>query len=569
MKLNPIFSRQNTEELKDGWLFSFDERTWQAICVPFCPESVLSGIGYTGFIRQCFYKKNFAVQDIGERVVLHFGAVDYRTVLYVNGKYVGMHVGGFTPFAFDITNFLNTSGENELSLTVYDDEYSHAATGKQSYKEQSFGCFYTRTTGIWQPVWLEYVPENHVKQALCYPDIHAVGVNVDLSVVHEGKYKIEVFLEGKPVGETEGEIAYRKNIFIPLSEKRLWSLGEGNLYDVKITYGQDEVETYFGLREIRYDGYQFLLNDKETYQKLVLDQGYYPDGIYTAPSVEAMQKDIDLGLRLGFNGARLHQKVFDPRFLYLCDKAGYMVWGEFPSWGVDYSNTKCLGQFLSEWEEAVMRDFNHPAIITWCPLNEVWGASDDKRKKRDVKCVDAIYAFTKTLDSTRPVVDASGGHHGKTTDLFDFHCYKPVSMLKEYLDRIQKEDIVDIPLLDCAGERSAYRKGMPLNISECGGISFGVAGTDAETETVNEAAVQKEKAWGYGKGERDGNAFVERYKELIELIYSYDKLSGFCYTQLYDIEQEQNGFYYYDRTDKLTEEQKDAIRTINNQKGCF
>ena len=550
-----------------GWLFSFDNCEWQPIFVPFCPESVLSGIGYTGFIRQCFYKKSFTVQDIAERVILHFGAVDYRTVLYVNGKYVGMHVGGFTPFAFDITDFLNASGENELFLTVYDNEYLQAATGKQSYKEKSFGCFYTRTTGIWQPVWLEYVPKNHIKQVFCYPDIHEVGVNIDLSVVCEGKYKIEILFGENLVGKAEGEIAYRKNIFIPLTEKHLWGLGEGNLYDVKITYEQDRVETYFGLREVKYEGYKFLLNGEETYQKLVLDQGYYPEGIFTAPNAEAMQKDIDLALRLGFNGARLHQKVFDPRFLYLCDKKGYMVWGEFPSWGVDYSDTKCLGQFLSEWEEAVVRDFNHPSIITWCPLNEVWGAWDDPRKTRDVKCVDAIYSFTKMIDSTRPVVDVSGGHHGKDTDLFDFHCYEPINKLKEYLDRIQKEDIVEIPLLDCEGERSSYRKGVPLNFSECGGISFGFAGADIENKTVNEGAVQSEDAWGYGKGETDGDAFIKRYQELIDLIYDYDKLSGFCYTQLYDIEQEQNGFYYYDRTDKLTEKQKDLIREINNRKG--
>lgn len=552
MKINPIFSRKNTEELKRDWLFSFDECEWRTICVPFCPESVLSGIGYMGFIRQCFYKKSFTVKEVAERVILHFGAVDYRTIVYVNGKYVGMHVGGFTPFAFDITDFVNKQGENQLYLKVYDDEYLHAATGKQSYKEKSFGCFYTRTTGIWQPVWLEYVPQDHVKQVLCYPDIHTGSVNLDLSVVQEGDYKIEVFFKSELVGEAEGVIAYRKKICIPLSKKRLWGLGEGNLYDVKISYGKDEVETYFGLREVKYDGYKFLLNGEETYQKLVLDQGYYPDGILTAPSVEAMQKDINLALRLGFNGARLHQKVFDPRFLYLCDKAGYMVWGEFPSWGVDYSDTKCLGQFLAEWEEAVMRDFNHPSIITWCPLNEVWGAWHDSRKRRDVKCVDAIYAFTKTLDSTRPVVDVSGGHHGKDTDLFDFHCYEPIDKLKECLDRIQKEDIVEIPLLDSEGEQSSYRKGSPLNFSECGGISFGFG------------AGQNENAWGYGKGESDGDTFVERYRELIELIYSYDKLSGFCYTQLYDIEQEQNGFYYYDRTDKLTETQKDLIRKINN-----
>ena len=292
-----------------------------------------------------------------------------------------------------------------------------------------------------------------------------------------------------------------------------------------------------------------------------VDEGYYPDGIYTA-MLEEMQKDIDRGLELGFNGARLHQKLFDPQFLYLCDKAGYMVWGEYASWGIDYSNLDGVGQFLKEWQEALKRDFNHPSIVVWCPLNEAWGDWNDARKKRDVRFVNIVYNFTKEFDSTRPCVDVSGGHHGKDTDLYDFHCYEPLPNLKKYLDAFENKNELDVPLLYCKGERRKYKKGLPVNLSECGGYSL--SEHESNVDTVNEGAVQSEDAWGYGKGETDANAFVKRYEDLLSLISKYKKLSGFCYTQLYDIEQEQNGFYRYDRSDKLTIEQKRRIFNVNN-----
>lgn len=560
---NPLFWRKDNQAFMDGWQFSFDNKNWQAINVPFCPQSKLSGIGYTDFIYECFYKKNFTLKtDKSERVLLHFGAVDYRVNVYVNGKFVGAHVGGYTPFALDITSYLQ-EGENEVFLAVQDNETA-CAYGKQSYKPHSFGCFYTRTTGIWQPVWLEFVPQNRVKEFYFYPHVEESSVDLDLITTGVGKYDIKVYLEGKQVGNAQGEIAYRKTIQIPLSEKKTWEVGEGNLYDVSIVYEKDEVSTYFGLREVKYEGYKFLVNGKETYQKLTLDQGFYPDGIYTAPSVEALERDIDICLDLGFNGARLHQKIFDPRFLYLADKKGYMVWGEHASWGVDYSDMNGIGQFLAEWQEAVKRDFNHPSIITWCPLNEVWDSWEDSSKHRDVRTVDAVYQFAKLLDTTRPCVDTSGGHHGHATDLYDFHCYEPLDVVKRCLDEIQNEDKMEVNLLYRKDENLKYPKGTPVNISEYGGIAFGFRGAGgSETETVNEGAVQKEEGWGYGKGEGSGAAFVKRYKELTELIFKYDKVSGFCYTQLYDVEQEQNGLYYYDRTDKLTEEEKEQIRQIN------
>ena len=561
---NPIFAREKTAVLNGGWEFSFDNSEWQTINVPFCPQSKLSGIEFTDFIPVCYYKKSFTVAKTESRTILHFGAVDYRCIVYLNGRYVGMHVGGYTPFAFDITDFLSDE-ENELRLTVYDNE-RYIAFGKQSYKKNSFGCFYTRTTGIWQPVWLETVPKDHILDFYFYPNITDGTVDIDLSVVKEGSYQITVFFDGRKVGNIGGEIAYRKRITIPLSEKRLWQEGEGNLYDVEITYNGDKVTSYFGLREVKYDGYKFLLNGKETYQRLVLDQGFYPDGVYTAPTLEDMQKDIDLARELGFNGSRLHEKVFDPRFLYLCDKAGHLVWGEYPSWGCDYSKTNGLGQFLTEWEETVRRDFNHPSIITWCPLNEVWDDWEDVRKERDVRWVDIVYSFTKNLDNTRPCIDTSGGHHGKETDLYDFHCYESLEKLEGYLTAFEKDGVLDVPLLYNRNDNYRYQAGVAVNLSECGGVRFAKGEEIEETETVNEGAVQSEESWGYGKGTNNGDAFVSQYEALINLIYKYEKISGFCYTQLYDIEQEQNGFYCYDRSYKLTEKQKEKIKRINTFK---
>lgn len=561
---DPSFVRERVTDLCGEWLFSFDGKEYKKINVPFCPQSELSGIGVTKPFDVCYYKKNFAVNKNGSRAVLKFGAVDYETVVFVNGRLAGTHKGGYTPFEFDITD-IATDGENLLELIVYDQNKSQAF-GKQSFKPESFGCMYTRTTGIWQPVTVEYRPENYIKSIKFYPDINAPAVETELLVFGKGDYEIKVYYEGKEVGSCRGQAHNRLKTRIELCEKHLWELGAGRLYDVEINFCGDKVKSYFGLREARYSGYDFMLNGKPVFQKLVLDQGYYPDGIYTAKDQAALQCDIDISLRLGFNGVRMHQKVFDPRFLYLCDKAGYMAWGEFPSWGCDFSSPAVTGQFLSEWEEAMRRDFNHPCVITWCPINEAWGDFDDAKRARDVRVIDEVYRFTKEYDCTRPAVDASGGYHGHETDLFDFHCYENAASLKKYLDELEFNDVLNVPLLYAEGENLKYKKGLPVNISEYGGICFGKAAKDSDVKTVNGEAVASTEAWGYGKGETDGGAFVARYKELTELLFKYKKLSGFCYTQLYDVEQEQNGFYNYDRSDKLTEEEKDEIKRINSLK---
>ncbi len=551
--------------LQDNFLFSVNRTDWQPINVPFCPESSLSGIGNTDFIPVCYYKTTFEAtqgKNDEKRTILHFGAVDYRTIVFLNGRYVGTHRGGYTPFEFDITDFL-ASGSNELLLEVRDDELYNSARGKQSYKRRSFGCFYTRVTGIWQPVWLEYVPKKHIREFYFYPHISRTSVGVTLLTEGKGRYCVRVYYDGKEVGKAEGSVSYNGVLEIPLSEAHLWEVGKGRLYDVRLQFEEDEIFSYFGLREVRYDGRRFMLNDQPVFQRFVMDQGYYREGIYMPEDISAFRRDIERGKELGFNGVRLHQKLSDPRLLYFCDSLGYLVWGEFPSWGIDYSELKRTGEFLSEWEEALRRDFNHPSIITWCPLNEIWGAWEESDKKGDARFGQAVYAFTKLFDPTRPCVDVSGGVHGRNTDLFDFHSYEKIGDLKKYFDELEREDKLEVPLLYLSDEDIRYRGGQPVMFSECGGIALADAYSSDEISEVNLGAVSSESDWGYGKREMSGEAFVARYEELISLLQSVDKLSGFCYTQLYDVEQEVNGFYRYDRSDKLTAEQKKRVREIN------
>lgn len=556
---NPQFARKNFVSLNGKWQFDiashlskdfFNEILPLEINVPFCPESELSGIGHTDFIKECVYKRTFTLDEVNaaERIFIHFGAVDYISEVYINGSLVGRHIGGQTPFRFDITKLV-TKGENQIVLFVYDDVLDNTPSGKQSNKLESYGCFYTRVTGIWQTVYIERTPLNYIKSFRFFPDINKTSVGVEVDVTGEGDFIAEVFFADKKVGSIKQFVSRKGKFDIQLSEKHLWDIGKGNLYDVKLSYCGDEVTTYFGLREVRYDGLKFMLNDKSVFQRLVLDQGYYPDGIYTAPSEDAMIADIKLGMDTGFNGARLHQKVFDPLFLYHCDRLGYLVWGEFPSWGVEYSNLEALGKFMDEWREVVERDFNHPSIITWCPLNEVWLSERDRecdgnvRANRDVRFVETVYDFTKTLDSTRPCVDVSGGFHGRRTDLFDFHSYDNEPNVKKSLDELVKYNILDSSSLypdKKYGENIAYA-GQPINLSEYGGASF----------VKKDLSYDEKVDWGYVTVSQEDD-FIKRFNSLTLMILDCLPLSGFCYTQLYDVEQEKNGLYTYDRKPKFS-----------------
>ena len=564
---NPQFVRKQIMCLNGLWDFSMGGKEKQKINVPYCPEAALSGIEYTDFIKACTYERTFLMDEVlgDSRVVIHFGAVDYKSQIFVNDIYVGGHEGGFTPFEVDCTNAVH-AGENLLRVEVFDDINANVPSGKQSHKRQSFGCFYTRVTGIWQDVWIEKTPKNYIRCVKFFPNIHNASVDVEVSVEGEGYIEIQVLYEGREVGNVKSDIAFKNTFSVNLSEKHLWEPGNGRLYDVKLIYGTDEVESYFGLREVKFEGEKFLVNGKSVFQRFVLDQGYNPQGLYTTPNDEAMVADIEKGIRLGFNGARLHQKVFEPRFLYHCDKMGYMVWGEFPSWGIKYDNLESLGIFIREWVEAVERDFNHPSIVLWCPLNEVWKDWFEPKKTRDVRYIDSLYDITKNLDPTRPCVDVSGGFHGHRTDLYDFHCYEEYQKLENHIRALENESVLDVPLLyDEKETHLRYRDGYPVNASEYGGIRFSKTAPISEVETINECVVDSEESWGYGKGEVDEDAFVQRYEALTKLLLKCPRLSGFCYTQLYDVEQEENGFFTYDRQAKLSESMMERIAQCNKQ----
>lgn len=557
---NPQSERANWLNLNGEWDFEFDfgnskfaagildKAEWEKkIIVPFCPESKLSGIEHTDFIPAVWYRRNFDItaSQLEGRVLMHFGAVDYETKVYINGKLAGTHTGGYASFKFDITEFL-TEGENTVIVNAVDDVRNPLVPrGKQSEELKSHGCDYTRTTGIWQTVWLEFVPKTYIKSFKLFPDYINGTVAITAVVEGEGEFTAEASFNGKPMGSFEKTAVATVSGEIDLSEIHLWEVGYGRLYDLTLTFGDDEIKTYFGLRNVKLDDYKFLINGKSVFQRLVLDQGFYPDGIYTAPTEEDLEKDIRLSIAVGFNGARLHQKVFEPRFLYHCDRLGYIVWGEYGNWGLNWSQKGALAAMLPEWCECVERDFNHPSIIGWCPFNETW---DINGRKQYDEVISTIYKVTKHMDETRPCIDTSGNFH-TITDIYDVHDYEQdYHIFKENYDKLMTEGT----LYERFPDRQMYSGKGCAWVSEYGGLQWSKG--------------DRGDAWGYGNAPKTEGEFFERYAGLTDALLDNYRMFGFCYTQLYDIEQEQNGLYYYDRTPKFDTE---IFKKINSRKAAI
>ena len=555
----PQFERENWLNLNGEWAFEMDNgRSGEArglyqegaaladkILVPFCPESELSGIGHKDFMYGVWYKRTVSLTEaqLSGRVILHFGAVDYHCKAYVNGVLAGEHKGGYVSFTFDVTVLLRP-GANEITVYAEDNTRDRLIpSGKQSHEFKSFGCFYTRTTGIWQTVWMEFLPTEHIERVKYYPNIADGSVTVEAALCGTGDFKAEIFFADEKMGEytaenTDGTLHFT----VELKEKHLWEVGCGNLYDVRFTFGADKVKSYFGLREVRLDGHKFLINGKSVFQRLVLDQGFYPDGIYTAPSDEALENDIKLSLAVGFNGARLHEKIFEERFLYHADRLGYIVWGEFPNWGLDPSYADSIYGILPEWVEELQRDFNHPAIVGWCPYNETW---DQEGRKQFDGALALVYQVTKAFDPTRPCIDTSGNFH-VATDIFCVHDYEQdPDIFKDHYDKLMTEG----KLFDNHEERQTYR-GEATFVSEYGGIAWS----------------QDESGWGYGNGPKTGEEFIDRFRRLTDALLDNREMFGLCYTQLTDVEQEQNGLYTYGRKPKFDPE---IFRKILSRKAAI
>lgn len=545
----PEFVRDSFVDLCGKWEFDFDfggsarERgvpeaahLAKEITVPFCPESSLSGIGYKDFINACAYKKKInCTKKENTRLMLNFEAAYYNTEVFVNAKSVGRHSGGYTPFSFDITDFVS-DGENDITVLCDGDPRDKTQpSGKQSEKYASYGCMYTRSTGIYAPVWLEEVPAAYLKNIRIDTDTENSRVFLRFFLGGEGVKMIsaKAFLSDRSVGsakaKTYGDFA---EVSMDISELSLWNPDSPALYDLVINvtsgYGCDRVESYFGMRKIEMDGACMRINGKRIFQRLVLDQGYYGEGIYTPSDTDEFLRDIERAKRLGYNGARLHQRVFDRRYLYEADRAGFLVWGEYANWGFDHTREGMLGYFLPEWMEAMLRDYNHPALIGWCPFNETWDAKNGA--KQNNKLLSDVYEFTKKLDPSRPCIDTSGNYH-VVTDIYDIHDY-----CQDIAAYHRRYDDFSGGVFENRPGRQEYH-GEPYMVSEYGGIRWS----------------QDEKSWGYGDTPKSVEEYVERYCSMIRILAANPHICGVCYTQLYDVEQEQNGIYHYDRTPKFDE----------------
>lgn len=569
----PQFERAEWLNLNGEWEFDYDDagvgdkEHWytehgfsKRIQVPFSYQSALSGIGETDFHDIVWYRKTFELPETfaGNRIILHFGAVDYLSWVWVNGQLVKTHEGGHTPFSADITYVL-AAGSN--SIVVKAQDFSKDVTvprGKQYWKEKSESIFYTRTTGIWQTVWLEAVAETYLQRVKFTPDIDRNEIQIQ-SFIHGHPFanglqlQVKITFNGESVAMDTFSVRSGEEVrTIGLSDfndhglGRWWTPERPSLYDVEFTLLEqgkavDRVKSYFGMRKISIEDGKICLNNRPYFMKLVLDQGYFPDGVLTPPSDDAIRGDVEMTKAMGFNGARKHQKIEDPRYLYWCDKLGLLVWGEMAN-AYKYSQ-KYVERVTKEWQEAIERDYNHPCIVAWVPINESWGVPNILIDKHQQMHAMTMYYLTKSLDHTRPVISNDGWEHVKS-DICTIHDYE--WRAEVLADRYSSADKA---VNAKPANRWIYVPGYPYGnepiiVSEFGGISFKKSDWDG---------------WGYS-GATDDKDFVERLSNVIHPLLKSPAVQGYCYTQLTDVEQEINGLLTYDRKPKLP---LNVIKQIN------
>jgi len=556
----PQFMREDWINLNGQWTYTFDHGKSgmeigrrlnkstgfdDTIAVPFCPESPLSGVQYTDFIEAMWYHRTIEIPENwkGKRIVLHFGAVDYECEPFIDGVSVGTHFGGTVSFRYDITPFVETGKTHQLVLRVLDEfrDGSTQPAGKQSPAYRPSGARYTRTTGIWQTVWMEATGLGGLRDVHIIPDLDGerfILLPTYYDVTRGLGLRATLKAGDETAAEAAGPVAQNGALVLRLDAARPWSPDDPFLYDLVLDLTDSEgrvldtVRSYAGLRKVHIEDNQVFLNNEPIYQRLVLDQGFYPEGIWTAPSDGALKQDIELSLKAGFNGARLHQKVFEERFHYWADRLGYLTWGESASWGCNVNKLDAARNFLTEWGEILVRDRNHPSIITWTPFNETGFMTDQKQHYRIHR---DSYDLCKTLDPTRPVNDTSGYIHVKT-DLWTVHTYQQDPAK---LDRQLTPD-PDTGVHRNVPEREVDYTGQPYLVDEYGGIKW----------VPPDRQAYADDSWGYGAPETI-EGFYERLEALTDVILRQQHISGYCYTQLTDIEQEQNGIYTYDRSEKF------------------
>ena len=605
----PQLVRARWTALDGPWGFAYDDDDtgrgagWhrddapftRQIIVPFPPESAASGIGDDSFHPIVWYRRTFThavagnaarrgrrgprrpatAQATDERLLLHFGAVDYRAQVWVNGQLVATHEGGQTPFSADITEALRADSDEQVIVVRAEDQPTDLTQprGKQFWEQQSRGIWHSRTTGIWQPVWLEPLGARHIAAVRWTPDADraALGLAVTLNATprYPLRLRVQLHLGDTPLADdtyTLTEATFAREIAVAAeglypatrANQLYWTPENPNLIAATLTLldGEttlDEVGSYAGLRSVGIARGQFQLNGRPYYQRLVLQQGYWPESHLAAPDAAALRREAELVKELGFNGVRIHQKVEDPRFLFWCDRLGLLVWGEMAN--AFLFSTTAVERLTREWLDVVRRDYSHPCIVTWMPLNESWGVPALPRDPAQQHYVQALYHLTHALDTTRPVIGNDGWEH-LANDIWGIHDYAPrgATLLARYgtpealARRLDGTDPApQSRILTLAGVAHA---GQPVLLTEFGGITLAPAGG--------------ERWFGYDTV-ADTEEYLARYREYIEAILACPTLFGFCYTQFTDTAQETNGLLTADRRHKLDPAAVRAITAAPSQ----
>ena len=581
----PQFKRDSWYNINGEWNFLFDDENVgekaeyfinfpceKIINVPFTYETKLSGIGDESVHSAVWYNRKISLTDDDlNGLLLHFEGSDFYTKVWINGKFIGENKGGYHRFSFDITNFA-VVGENDITVKVEDSLSLEQPRGKQRYQTQNFGCWYVQTTGIWKTVWLERANDkrfNHVKIVTDY-DSKSVKFEYNLNLVGSQLARNQCFaetiisFEDRVVFKTKTKLNPGVNglnfSFNNEADFYEWSPETPNLYDVKFNlYFNDElvdsVDSYFGMRKISIDRDKILLNNKPINLKMVLDQGYWKDSHLTPPSGQALLDDINTTFEFGYNAVRKHQKIEDERYLYLCDKMGLLVWSEMANAYAFSDNA--MSNFIDEWKNIVIQNYNHPSIITWVPFNESWGFSNLGYNINEQNFANSMYLFTKAIDPTRPVV-SNDGWQQVMTDIITIHEYRHDAdeVYEAYTDKEFKILNGKLPY-SCNNKLLAdgYKyNGQPVIMSEYGGITY-------------YKEVGEKGDWGYG-GVKSEQEFIEKLRAITEAVGKIPYISGYCYTQITDVQQEMNGLLYESREPKFSKEGIKAIKDINDKMYC-
>lgn len=576
----PQFVRKEWQNLNGEWNFVFDDSDegenkeyfnqfpiGKKINVPFTYETKLSGIASEEVHYIVWYHKKIKItkeQIEDNKIILNFEGSDYKTKIWINGHYVGENIGAYSRFSFEIEKYI-VQGDNDITIKVEDSLSKEQPRGKQRYRKESWKCWYIQTTGIWKSVWLEWVSKEYLKGVKITPKKDSVKLEVETNLLEQDiekeKYYIEVEIsfEGEALNKVKQSLnenyqTMEVKIVQEGSDHKIqeWSTNRPNLYDISYKlYCNDKVidmvYSYFGVREISIQDNKIYLNKEQLYLKLILDQGYWEESHLTPPDEESLVKDIESVLALGYNGLRKHQKIEDERFLYWCDVKGVLVWSEMANCYQFDDNS--LQNFTNEWIKVVRQNYNHPSIITWVPINESWGVPEVSNSVEQQNFINSLYYLTKSIDNTRPVISNDGWEH-TISDIITIHDYKQEAELlyQEYTD---KDKTVLNNLKEHNGKHRLFAngyqyQGQPVIMSEYGGI-----------------AINSEKGWGYGKQVEDEKELIERFMKLTKAVKDIPYITGYCYTQLTDVQQEINGLMDEKRNYKI---EPSIIKDINNIK---